>query len=127
MIKQARADEPKRNVKKPKKNKKVALIAADIDKWCALHKILHVQIDCLQALTGASPDCALLGPVYALWSAHTDLLSKQIGDKSGWLEWYEFECSMGAKPKEVTFLDANKKTINMVVKTTYQLAMVIAI
>ena len=97
-------------------------IVTRLEAWADRGRKLHAQCDALHALTGTDYDSALLAPVWAVWSAYTVAVSELVGDKSEWLQWYEMECGMGRKPKQVTTLSG--KTIK--VRTVRQLARVIA-
>lgn len=97
-------------------------IVIRLEAWAKRQRKLQAQYEALQALTGAGPDCALLEPVWSVWSAYTVAVSELVGDKNEWLQWYETECDMGRKPKEV--VSWGGRTIK--VRTLRQLARVIA-
>jgi hypothetical protein len=97
-------------------------IVMRLDAWATRQRLLTAQYEALQALTSADCECALLKPVWDVWSAYTVAVSELVGDKNDWLQWYELECDMGRAPKEVTTLGG--RTVK--VKTIRQLARVIA-
>jgi hypothetical protein len=97
-------------------------IVMRLNAWATRQRLLTAQYKALQALTNADCECALLRPVWDVWSAYTMAVSELVGDTNEWLQWYELECDMGRKPKEVTSLGG--KTVK--VKTIRQLARVIA-
>lgn len=71
--------------------------------WAAQHAALKEQTDLLERLTGAGPDSPLLTPVFEIWDSYTKLVSEKVGDTSDWLEYFAFDCAMGARPKEVSW------------------------
>ena len=89
-------------------------------RWAAHQKALTTQYEALQNLTGADCESPLLTAVFAVWAAYTVAVSEIVGDRNDFLQWYEYECQMGANPMEVTIGD---KTIK--VRTIRQLATVI--
>lgn len=97
-------------------------IVKRLQAWADRQRKLQAQYEALRALTGADPDCALLAPVWSVWSAYTVAVSELVGDKEEWLQWYETECDMGRKPKEV--VSWGGRTIK--VRTLRQLARVFA-
>ena len=40
--------------------------------------------------------------VWAVFGAYSDALMVEIGDKAAWLDWYRFDCDMGAKARTAT-------------------------
>lgn len=97
-------------------------IVKRLEAWADRQRHLQAQYEALRALTNADFECALLAPVWSVWSAYTVAVSELVGDENEWLQWYEQECDMGRRPKEVTSLGG--KTIK--VRTLRQLARVIA-
>jgi hypothetical protein len=73
--------------------------------WAAHHTALTTQIEKLQAVVGAMPDCPLLASMYEVWNAYSKLIAEKVGDQSEWLEYFEHECHMGKTPKEVSWLN----------------------
>lgn len=71
--------------------------------WAAQQAALKEQTDLLERLTGAGPDSPLLTPVFEIWDAYTRLVAEKVGDTQNWLEYFEFDCEMGARPKEVSW------------------------
>ena len=88
--------------------------------WAAHQEALTTQYEALQNLTGADCESPLLTAVFAVWAAYTVAVSDLVGDRSDWLQWYEYECQMGAESRSVKLGD---KTIK--VRTIRQLATVI--
>lgn len=80
-----------------------AEILVQLQAWAARQSALMAQIEKLQDMMDAMPDCPFLAPMYDVWNAYTKLISEKVGDKSAWLEYFEQECSMGAKPMEVSW------------------------
>ncbi len=97
-------------------------IVKRLEAWKRRHTALMEQYDALHRLTGAMSDCDLLLPVFDIWSAYTVAVSELVGDREEWLQWYELECDMGRRPKEVTNLGGD---VTIRVKTLRQLARVI--
>jgi hypothetical protein len=97
-------------------------IVLRLEAWADRQRKLTAQYEALKALTGADCECELLKPVWSVWSAYTVAVSELVGDNNEWLQWYELECDMGRRPREVTSLGG--KTIK--VRTLRQLARVIA-
>lgn len=97
-------------------------IVKRLEAWKKRQEELTAQYNALHALTGAMPDSALLRPVFDVWDAYTVAVSELVGDKDEWLQWYELECDMGRKPKEVTNLGGD---VTIRVRTLRQLARVI--
>lgn len=96
-------------------------ILRKLEWWKKRHESLEAQYQSFRSLTDATPECPLFDMVFKLWDAYTVAISEIIGDKYEWLQYYELECDMGKKPKEVTL--PNGKKIR--VKTLRQLARVI--
>ena len=96
-------------------------IVKRLEEWGKRYDELDQQAQALAHLTGAMPDCALMEPVWSVWSAYTVAVSELVGDANEWLNWYQYECDMGREPKEVKSLGG--KTIK--VRTLRQLATVI--
>lgn len=90
--------------------------------WKRRHNELMDAYGDLNKLTSAMPDCKLLRPVFDVWTAYTVAISELIGDRNEWLQWYEFECDMGNRPKTVVFVNGRE----LEVKTLRHLARVIA-
>lgn len=88
--------------------------------WAARQEALQAQYEAFQALTGADCESPLWAAVWNVWAAYSVAVSEIVGDKAEWLQWYEYECQMGANPMEVKIGD---KTIK--VRTLRQLATVI--
>jgi hypothetical protein len=93
-----------------------------LEAWADRQRKLTAQYEALQALTGADVECALLAPVWPIWTAYTVAVSELVGDENEWLQWYELECEMGRRPTEVTSTAGKKITV----RTLRQLARVIA-
>lgn len=98
-----------------------AEIVKRLEPWAARHKAMMWQYKLFRETTGAMPDCNLWRPIFDLWTAYTVAVSEIVGDKDEWLQWYELECDMGARPKEVESLSG----IKIRVRTLHQLARVI--
>lgn len=78
-------------------------IEEKLDEWKRHHDALIGAFSSLNKLTGATPDCALMRPIFDVWSAYTASVSELIGDQDQWLDWYQFECDMGEKPQKAYF------------------------
>ena len=76
-------------------------IVRRLEPWKKRHDALMEQCDAMQKLTGATPDCELLHPIFDVWDAYTIAVSEIVGDTNEWLHWYQLECDMGCKPMEV--------------------------
>lgn len=96
-----------------------------LEDWATHQKALTKPLDQLQALTGAMPDCALLEPIYSVWNVYTKMVSEKVGDAGNWLSYFEFDCEMGAKPKEVFWTGLGGKQISVKMSSLNQLARVI--
>lgn len=60
------------------------------------------------ALTGSDLEGPLLKAVYDVWRGYSEATAREVGDKNTWLEWFEFECDMGERPKEVIFTNGQR-------------------
>ena len=97
-------------------------IVRRLEAWKRRHGALTAAYEDMNKLTGATPDCELLRPVFDIWMAYTVAVSEIVGDREDWLQWYELECDMGINPKE-----ARSDTGTVIkVRTLRQLARVIA-
>ena len=95
-------------------------IVKRLESWATRQAQFAAQIEAFHAQTGAMPDCELLRPMHDVWSAYTVAVSEIVGDADEWLQWFEFECKMGRRPKAVGL---SGKTVQ--VRTLRQLARVI--
>lgn len=95
-------------------------IEEKLDEWKRHHDAMMGAFDSLNKMTGATPDCELMRPMFLVWTAYTASVSELIGDQDGWLDWYQFDCDMGKKSKKSYF---NGKEIQ--VSTLRHLAQVI--
>lgn len=87
-----------------------------------MHDNLIGAYKAMQEMTGTATECKLISPAFDLWDAYTTAVSRLVGDKDEWLQWFELDCDFGKSPKVCTF--ASGKTLK--VKTLKQLARVIA-
>ena len=97
-------------------------IVTRLEAWAKRQAQFAGQLENFRALTGAMPDCALLLPMYDVWSAYTVAVSELVGDNNEWLSWFELECEMGRRPMTVKSLGGKE----VKVRTLRQLARVIA-
>lgn len=97
-------------------------IIARLTEWAGHQARVSAAYRAFADLTGAAPDSAFMGPMFALWEAYTKEISQIVGDKGEWLEWYEYECDMGKSQKEVDFPDGRQ----MAIATLADLAKLIA-
>lgn len=80
--------------------------------WQAAHAEIETQYDALQALTGLSPESPLATVLFSTFTQYTQTLAELIGDTECWLDWYQYECAMGAKPMLVQFTDGKQIQVN---------------
>ena len=83
------------------KTEYLALTLPSLKTWAATYADFKKQMDALDALT-----CGNGGPLYnavwGMWDEYTRTLADLVGDTQEWLAWFQQECQMGAKPKEVS-------------------------
>lgn len=89
--------------------------------WKRRHAELDAAMEMLAAPFGRSFDGPVFDAVWSTWNDYTTALSRIVGDDEDWLGWYETECDMGRKPKEVHSLGGSV----IRVRTLQQLASVI--
>ena len=94
-----------------------------LESWAKLGRELESVCDTFTDLFGSYPDCKMLTPVFSIWEAYTSAVSEAVGDTDAWLDWYQYECQMGATPRIVEFPDG--MTVN--VASLRDLAHVIAL
>lgn len=90
--------------------------------WKRRHAELMAVYNAMGKLTGADRYSTLFTPIFDLWNDYTVAMSELIGDKAGWLQWYEIECDMGRAPMMVVLRDGRE----IKVKTLRQLATLIS-
>tara|TARA_R110000822_G_scaffold301108_1_gene424776 strand:- start:4629 stop:4982 length:354 start_codon:yes stop_codon:yes gene_type:complete len=71
--------------------------------WKDKYIALSAAYEEFRGLTGAAPDSKLMTPIFDMWEAYTDLMSETVSDGGEWLDWYTYECCMGATPMTVIF------------------------
>lgn len=71
-------------------------ILAHLQTWQQATAELDAQMDALAAIVGMQPESPLREAVGAVWDHYTYTLADLLG-ASDWLDWYYFECAMGAK------------------------------
>lgn len=86
-------------------------ILARLGEWAARKERFSAACRAFADLTGAAPESAFMGPIFALWEGYTRAIGEIVGDKGEWLEWYEYDCDMGKRPKGAEFQDGRKITI----------------
>ena len=101
---------------KPDKENTLSLLGD----WAKHHAAIEKMMAGIKANIGLDLDGTMFVTVWAVFGAYTDTLACEIGDSEGWLDWYRFECEMGARSKGAI---VNMKSIK--VKTLAQLARVI--
>lgn len=93
---------------------KVPEIVVHLQEWKKRHDDMEEQLEKLRLLTGAMPDCDLLAPIYRVWDSYTAALGLIVGDKDQWMDWYRFECDMGAKPMGVRLSGGREMTVETI-------------
>ena len=101
---------------KPDKENTLSLLGD----WAKHHAAIQKMMAGIKANIGLDLDGTMFVTVWAVFGAYTDTLACEIGDSEGWLDWYRFECEMGARSKT-----AFVGTKSIKVKTLAQLANVI--
>ena len=76
-------------------------VHVQLSQWAALGRALKRQYEAFYSLTGASVESPMWAPVFRLWEAHTEAVSRAVGDQSEWLSWFDLENEMGSKGHEV--------------------------
>ena len=101
--------------------KKPADITPRLLEWQRMYEDWQTQYEALQVLTKCGPEAPIALAMGRMWDAYTDCLGREVGDDSGWLDWYCWENGMGANGMDVT--STSGKTIK--VRTVAHLARVI--
>ncbi len=96
-------------------------IISSLQAWMERHQAMESMLDKLYAITQADPGSPMLAEIYFLMSAHTRSVARVVGDTDGWLEWFEHECELGARPKQAALQGKKMTTI----RTVKQLARLI--
>lgn len=96
-------------------------VVVRLQAWAARQQAIDKQYNALRALVGCDLESPLLAALFDVWTAYTVAVSEIVGDKAEWLQWYELECDMGRRPKEVHSTGGRK----IKVRTLRQLARVI--
>ena len=92
--------------RRPSARERRAVVA--LQAWAERQKALRQQTEALLAVVGGDLESPLMRAVYDVWKGYSDAVSREIGDKCTWLEWFELECDMGARPKTVRFVDGTE-------------------
>lgn len=90
------------------KSERIRAVELRLREWARHRAAVHTQYEAMMALTGADSESALWRPVFALWEAYTEAVRESVGDGEHWLQWYEQECGMGKRPKEVKSLSGRR-------------------
>ena len=69
----------------------------DLEKWMFLFKRVEKDYLLLKNAFSASPESQVVGTMYDLFLAYTEVLSKNLGDKDCLLDWYIWENDCGKK------------------------------
>lgn len=97
-------------------------ILSKLEEWKAQQEHFQAAYKLFRDAFGAEPDAPAMDPLFKLWDAYTAAIGELVGDGEDWLSWYEYECDMGERPKEVSFPDGRE----IVVATLEDLAGLIA-
>lgn len=76
-------------------------ILAHLQTWQQATAELDERMDALSAIVGMQPESPLHEAVGAVWDHYTRTLAALI-EAGDWLDWYYFECAMGAKAMEAS-------------------------
>lgn len=78
-----------------------------LEKWAAIHLELKEADEKLDALTGRAPESQLCNAMWKTFDAYSEALEVQLIGRSDsdWLEWYRFECQMGARGMDVQLVE----------------------
>ena len=90
------------------KAERICAVELRLREWARHRAAVHAQYEAMMALTNADSESALWRPVFALWEAYTEAVSEAVGDRDHWLQWYEQDCGMGKRPKELTSLSGRR-------------------
>lgn len=91
---------------------KAAEMVPLLERWKEAHDAIAEADGDLELLTGRSPEAPLFQAMWGAMGCYTEFLELHLvgSANSHWLEWYQFECEMGERPKEVT-TERGPKTI----------------
>lgn len=98
-----------------------AEIYAELQAWERVQRGLDEQLDNLYSLLSVAGESPFLDAIYAVSTAHTNAVARIVGDDTGALEWWRYECDFGNNP-----LSAGKGDKIRPIKTLKQLAGLIA-
>jgi hypothetical protein len=65
--------------------------------WQKHHAVVEKMMNSIKTSIGLDPEGPMFDAVWKLFDAYTGALTVEIGDASGWMEWYQLENDMGAK------------------------------
>ena len=69
--------------------------------WQERSKELDAQWEAFAAVTGAHIEGPLANAIYRLGGEYTKAVAELVGDQGEWLDYFQYECEFGAKPKWV--------------------------
>lgn len=75
-------------------------ILAELQHWQTTQQALEVQLDLLYDLVGCQPESPLLEAIYKVAEAHTDAIARIIGDDTGAVAWWKYDCRFGDNPMQ---------------------------
>lgn len=76
-----------------------------LQKWLDNSISVYDEIEKLDSILMSSPDSPLKQAIWEMHAGYTKAVSKIIGDKDEWLNWFAWECDFGRDPKVIAFSD----------------------
>lgn len=89
--------------------------------WAQRITAINTQYAALSAITGPGVGSPLWDAIFSTQNAYTVAVSELVGDECEWLNYYQLDCEMGKRPREVKLPSGNAITL----KTLRDLARVI--
>ena len=97
-----------------------------IREWMEHIRSAEEQLEALGALAGQLDyDAPLPRAIMEMEGGYTRAVSREIGDKSGWLDYFRFACRFGADPKPAWPSEETKTGPGIQLDNPRQLARVI--
>lgn len=81
-----------------------------ISHWQELVQALECRLDALYELVGGYYGSPLGDGAGKVIDAYTSLQSRELGDDQEWLNYWQFECEWGKRPRKVE-IDGKERTI----------------
>lgn len=96
-----------------------------IREWHGHTLELQQRWDEFRKLLGSPADSPLGNAVWRAADGYTQQVSARVGDDLDWLDWWHYECGLGANPQQASWTAKNGRRMTQTIRTVTQLARVI--